>query len=104
MKVETTGDYHVTCLSRHPLDNYLCDGNARWWPLQYEYILVDNNIHFYGSRILLDLNREPNLKKYIHWIDSVHLIDTSCFIHGSFNFDSRSDVIKSKQYVALSHW
>ena len=58
----------------------------------------------YGSRFLLHLNRKPNLKKYIHWIDSVHLIDTSCFIHGSFNFDSRSDVIKSKQYVALSHW
>ena len=53
MKLETTGDYHVTCLSRHPLDNYLCDDNARWWPLWYEYILVDNNIHVYESRILI---------------------------------------------------
>ena len=27
---ETTGDYHVNFLSRHPDDTYLCDDKARW--------------------------------------------------------------------------
>ena len=49
MKLETTGDYHVTFLSRHPSDNHLCDDNARWWPLWYEYILDEKNILVYGS-------------------------------------------------------
>ena len=40
----------------------------------------------------------------ILWIDSIHLTDSSYYIHGPFNFDSRSDIIKAKQYIALSHW
>ena len=39
MKAQKTGGYHVTFLSCHPCDNYLCDDNARWWPLWYEYIM-----------------------------------------------------------------
>ena len=38
------------------------------------------------------------------WSDSVHLTDSSCFIHGPFNFESRSDLISVKQFVALCHW
>ena len=33
MEPQTTRDYHVTFLSRHPSDNYLCDDTSRWWPL-----------------------------------------------------------------------
>ena len=35
----TTGDYYVTLLSRHPLDNNLCHVNAKWWQLWYEYTM-----------------------------------------------------------------
>ena len=48
--------------------------------------------------------RKPDLKKYILWTDYIRLIDPSCFLHGPFDFDARSDVIKLKQYVALTHW
>ena len=48
----TTGDYHVTFLSRYLDDNYLCDDVARWWPEWHEYSLNDKNITVYGSRML----------------------------------------------------
>ena len=62
------------------------------------------NIPVYGARILFGPTRKPNDKTYILWIDSIHLTDSSCYIHGPFNFDSHSDIIKPKQYIALSHW
>ena len=104
MDPSTTGDYHVTFLSRHPDDNHLCDDVARWWPEWHEYSMNDENIPVYGSRMLFKPNRKPDLKKYMLWSDSVHLTDSSCFIHGPFNFDSRSDVVSAKQFVALCHW
>ena len=52
-----------------------------------------NNIPVYEARILLGPNWKPNTKKYILWKDSVHLSDSSCYIHGPFNLDSRSDII-----------
>ena len=104
MNPRKTGDYHVTFLSRHTSGLHLCDDNSRWWPLWYEYVLDKDNIPVYESRILLGPNRKPNLKKYILWIDSVQLIDSSCYIHGSFNFDSRSDIIKPNQHIKLCHW
>ena len=88
MNPRKTGDYYVTFLSRHTSDLHLCDDNSRWWPIWYEYVLDKDNIPVYESRILLGPNRKPNLKKFILWIDSVQLIDSSCYIHGSFNFDS----------------
>ena len=30
MKAESTGDYHVNFLARHPDDKHLCDDKARW--------------------------------------------------------------------------
>ena len=33
MNSKTTGDYHVTFMSRHPDDVKLCDDKAHWWPL-----------------------------------------------------------------------
>ena len=63
MKPETTDDYHVIFLSHHPSDNHLCDDNTRWWSSWYEYVVDENNIPVYGSRILLGPNRKPNLKK-----------------------------------------
>lgn len=61
----TKGDYHVTFLSRHPDDNHFCDDVIRWWPEWYEYLLNDDNIPVYGSRILFTPNRKPNLAKYM---------------------------------------
>ena len=51
--------------------------------------------------MLLGPNRKPNTKTYILWKDSIHLSDPSCYIHGPFNFDSRSDIIKPNQYITL---
>ena len=39
-------------LLRHPSDNHLCQDNARWWPLWYEYFLNEKNIPVYEARIL----------------------------------------------------
>ena len=47
---------------------------------------------------------KPDLRKYILWTDSVHLTDSSCYLHGPFNFDSHSDVITAKHHIALTHW
>ena len=96
MNPSTTGDYHVTFLSRHPDDNHLCDDITRWWPEWHAYSLNDENIPVYGLPMLFKPNIKPNLAKYMLWTESVHLTDSSCFIHGSFNFDSHSDVIPAK--------
>ena len=66
--------------------------------------LDDQNIPVYGTRILFGPKRKPNLNKYILWTDSVQLTDLSCYIHGLFNFDSRSDIISANQFIALNHW
>ena len=97
------GDYHVTFLSRHPHINHLCDDIARWWSEWHEYSLNDDNTPVYGSRILFKPTRKPDLTKYMLWTDSVHLTDLSYFIYGPFNYDSRSDNISAKQFVALRH-
>ena len=65
MNPRKTEDYHVTFLSRHTSALHLCDENCRWWSLWYEYVLDKDNIHVYGTRILLGPNRKPNLKKCI---------------------------------------
>ena len=54
--------------------------------------------------MLLGPNQKPNTKTYILWKDYIHLSDPSCYIHGPLNFDSRSDIIKPNQYIALSNW
>ena len=54
------------------------------------------NIPVYGARILFGPIRKPNDKNYIIWTDSIHLTDSSCYIHGLFNFHSRLDIIKIK--------
>ena len=54
--------------------------------------------------MLFGPKRKPDSSKYILWSDSVHLTDFSCYLHGSFNFDSYSDVIIAKQHIALTHW
>ena len=41
---------------------------------------------------------------YILWTDSIHLTDPSCFLRRPFNFDTRSDVVKPKKYIALTQW
>ena len=104
MDSKTTGDYHVTFLSRHPDDGKLCDDKARWWPLWYEYVNNLDNVPVYGARILLGPKRKPDPDKYILWTDSIHLIVTSCYLHGHFNFETHSDIISAKQHVALTHW
>ena len=63
-----------------------------------------NDVPIYGSRLLFGSRRKPDYNKYILWKDSVHLTDPSCYLHGSFNFDSHSDVITTNQHLALTHW
>jgi len=61
-------------------------------------------IHIFLYMVLvyfLAQNGKPNLTKYIWWTDSVHLTDTSHFLHGNFNFDSQSGIIPTDQYVVL---
>ena len=82
----------------------MCDDAVRWWLLWYEYILDKDNVPVYGVRILFGPTRKPDLKKYIIWTYSIYLTDPSCFFHEQFNVDARSDVIKPKQYIALTHW
>lgn len=93
-----TGDYYVTFISRHPDDSHLCNQTARWWPLWHEYKKNVNNVPLYGARMLFGPKRKQDLRKYILWTDS------SCYLHGSFNFDSHSDVITGKQHIVLTNW
>ena len=83
-----TGDYHVTFIFRHPDVSHLCDDTDRWWPLWHEYKNDVNNVPLYGARMLFGPKRKLDLSKYILWTDSVHLTDSSCYLHGPFNFDS----------------
>ena len=94
---------HVTFISR-PDDIYLCDDIARWWSLWHEYKKDEDNVPLYGARMLFGLKRKPDLSKYTLWTASVRLTDFSCQLHGPFNFDSHSDVITAKQYIALTYW
>ena len=99
-----TGYYRVTFISRYPDDSLLCDDTTCWWSLWHEYKNDENNVPLYGTRILFGPKRKPDLSKYILWIDYVLLIDSSCYLHDPFNFDSYSDVITAKQHVALAYW
>ena len=74
------------------------------WPEWHEYYLNNSNIPVYNARMLLNPKRKPSLTKYILWTDSVHLTDTSCFLHGLFNLDSQSDIRSANQYIYLRHW
>ena len=104
MDSNTTGDYHVTFMSWHPDDVKLCDDKARWWPLWHEYTNNSDKVPVYEARILLGPKRKPDPDKYILWTDSIHLTDTSCYLHGHFNFEPHSDIISTKQHVALTYW
>ena len=104
MNSKTTCDYHVIFMSRHPDDVILCDDKARWWPLWYEYTNNLDNVPIHRARILFRQKRIPDPNKYILWTDSIHLTDTSCYLHGPFNFEPYSDNIPAKKHVALTHW
>ena len=65
MDSKSTGDYHVTFISRHPNDNDLCDETVRWWPLWYEYKNDKNNVPTYDARMLFGPKRKQNSNKYI---------------------------------------
>ena len=77
---------------------------GRWWLLWHKYQNDKNNVPIYGARMLFGKERKPNPDKYILWIDSVHLTDSSYYLYGPFNFDSHSDAITAKQHVTLTHW
>ena len=61
MHPDTTCDYHVTCLARHPDNTHLCDDKSRWRPEWYEYKVDDKNVPVYGGHILFSPKRKPNL-------------------------------------------
>ena len=41
----------------------------------------EKNIPIYRERILFGLTRKRNEIKYILWINSIHLTESSCYIH-----------------------
>ena len=96
MDSKDTGDYHVTFLSRRPHDSKLCDDTARWWPLLHESKNNKINVLFMVLGCCLVQNVNLILEKYY--------VDSSCYLHGPFNFDSRSDIIIVKQFIALAQW
>ena len=61
------------------------------------YIIDANNVPIYGAKISFQSDRKLNAKKNILCIYYVHLTNTSYYIHGPINFDSRSNIIKSKK-------
>ena len=65
---------------------------------------ISDNVPVYGARILLGPKRKPDPDKYILWTNSIHLTNTSCYLHGPFNFEPHSDIISAKQHVALTYW
>ena len=65
MQPETSGDYHVSFLARHPADKHLCDEKDRWWPEWHEYMSDDNSVPVYGARILFSPKRKKSEKIYI---------------------------------------
>ena len=96
----TKGDYHVTFLSRHPDDNHFCDDVIRWWPEWYEYLLNDDNIPVYGSRILFTPNHKPNLAKYMLWTFFTRLKEFSCqLFFSSREYLSSLDLFLCKVFV-----
>ena len=103
MKPKNTWDYHVIFLATYLDDNYLCDDTTRWWPEWHEYVLNDNNVPVCETWMLCSLKRNPNLKKYMLWLDSVYLTSPKYFVYGSFNYGAHGDTIKPKQHVVLNH-
>ena len=79
MNSKSTGDCHITFISRHPNENNLCDDKARWWPLWHECKNYKNDIPIYRARMLFGPKRRPDSNKYILWTDSVHLTDPSYY-------------------------
>ena len=75
MNPETTGDYHVNFLARHPNDTRLCDDKDRWWPEWHEYKLDSDNIPVYGARVLFSSKRKPDLKN-ICYGPTLYLLQT----------------------------
>ena len=91
---ETTSDYHLIFLARHPDDTHLCDDKARWRPEWHEYKLDSDKVLVYGVRVLFLPKRKADPKKYMLWSDSVNLTDSNYFIYGPFNYDAHTDVIQ----------
>ena len=52
----------------------------------------------------IPLKRKQNLKKYMLWSHSVHLIDPKDFIHDPFSFDTHDNIIQPNHYVVLTHY
>ena len=98
-----TRDYHVTFLSRYPTYKHLYDNIARCWHEWQEYYFDNSNILIYGDRMIFRPKWKPDLTTYMLWTNSVHITDTSFFLHGLFNFDSQSDIISANQYIVLRY-
>ena len=53
-------------------------------------------------RMLFGLKRKPGPSKYTIWTDSVHLTDSSCYLHDQLNFDSYSEITITKKHIVLT--
>ena len=65
-------------------------------------IKMMDNYFIYNARILFRSKCKPDPRKFILWTDSIHLTDFPCYSHGPFYFDSHSNIIIAKQYIALT--
>ena len=100
----TTGNYLVAFLARHPSDNKKTDDDARWWPEWHEYTIGNDNIPDFGQRVLFHPLRKPPLAKYRLWTDTIPLSDPNCYLSGPFHFEARHDVVNPCNYIARDQW
>ena len=69
------------------------------------YELYDHNSPVYDTRMIMIFGpKGGNLKSICYGLIQNHLIDTSCFILDSFDFDSVSAIISAKKYITLNYW
>ena len=66
-----TGYYHVTLLSRHPADKYICDYVDRWWTECHDYYLNNKNTPVYNIRMIFRPKLKPALTKCMLWTSSI---------------------------------
>ena len=52
LQPESTSNYLVAFLARHPADTQKTDDQARWWPEWHEFTIGADNILDFGQRIL----------------------------------------------------
>ena len=104
LKPDTTGNYLVAFLARHPSDNKRTDDDARWLTEWHAYSIGTDNIPDFGQQVLFHRLRKPPLDKYRLWTDTILISDSNCCLSGPFHFEARHDVLNPCNYIARDQW